>query len=116
MQTIISDDVRAIPAIHGSVARANEVLLKAIGRAPEPPEAIWRLTSPAQNNPAVELELQYHDESVKQAYPIDRFGDELDLRYRFGRQWEDLLLRANRRTTNRLLDILREWRHETELQ
>jgi hypothetical protein len=116
METAIASDIQANPKLHRTVARANELLIGDMGHSTEPPRAVWRLYPRSNGHQQIELELLYHDEAVQKQFVPDELTDESELRFRVGRLWEDLLLKANKSTTNRLLAILREWRHEMELQ
>ncbi len=116
MDTAISDDIRSDSKLYPMVRSANDVLQSTVGQAPSPPRAVWRMSNSNGTARQIELELVYHDESITRRFVSDELSDSGELRYRLSRLWENLLIASNGKTTDRLLDIFREWRREAELQ
>lgn len=116
METTISDDIRAEATLGPVVRRANDVLVRAVGRAKHPPRAVWRLLPRPSQTPIIELELVDELDSVTRQFLPEELTDEYPLHFKLTELWGDLIRLAFRTSTERMLTALREMRHEEESQ
>lgn len=114
METTIADDIRADLGLGEIVRRANDVLLRAVGRAKHPPRAVWRLFRRSGQASVVELELVDEMDSVTRQFLPEELSDEYQLHFKITELWGDLIQLAFRTTTDRILIALREMRVEEE--
>jgi hypothetical protein len=114
METRITEEVKRDPVLAAAVEKADGLLRKLLERARHPPSATWRSSSLKQSVPSVELELLDDGDNIARDFRIDQLNDEREFPFAITNLWGDLIMLAYRRSTERLLDALREMRREEE--
>ena len=114
METTISTEIQTDPTLAPVVRTANDVLRDSVGRARNPPRAVWRLVRKDNPSPLIELELLDPPDSAARQFTVEELTDTWELRFKLTGVWGDLIMKAYQGTTVRLLEALRELREEEQ--
>ena len=114
MKSTISPELRDDPKIGRIVKSADEILQKHLGGATHPPEVVWKKAAANGDEATVELDMHFFDVDSATRFTNAELEDTWELKYRVLDIWGDLIVKSYQKTSNRMLDIFREWRKELE--
>ncbi len=112
MQTKIANEIVLDPSLKDKIELANRVLEEELGQPLGSLTAVWR----KKTGPMVELELAYFDGVITGTFTENELADPRVVQERIHRLWVDLLLRNSRRTTEELIQLIKEWKESAPVE
>jgi hypothetical protein len=108
--SILTEIVNEQP-LRNLVEQANRVLEEELGHSLGSLNAMWKIKSGT-----VVLDLSYFEDSISATFTPAELVDKRAVQDRIHRLWVDLLLRNSRRTTEQLIQLMKEWKEAVPVE
>lgn len=112
MGTTISPDLHADPTLLRAVERAEAAVHDGLGGPIEGRTWSWGL-APSRH---VQLTMSYDGNTSSRTFTLEQLANPRDVVWEARELWADVLLSNIRRTSDRIVGLLREMAHEELLQ